>query len=378
MRIHLAPARCVLLGTGLAALALAGCGSEPPAPQLDPATAERETQAFVDALKPRRPGRPVIVVVGLNEGTEMTDFLLPHAVLQRANLADVQLVAPRRGRVALYPALQVDMVQDLAGFDAAHPSGANYVIVPAMQGGDNPAIIAWLQRQVARGARIIGVCAGALVLGSAGLLDGRHFTTHWYYRDSALERHPSAIYVPNRRYVIDGDVATTSGVTATVPTMLALVEALGGRAKAQALAAELGVDSWSPAHDSSRFELGLRRRATYLLNKLAFFSREHWRVDVSDGMDDVALALATAAWSRTGRISVSAAAAGPVRLRSGAVIAATPAAASEPRLPLVPSLAPMEQLDRTLCEIGQRFGAARLDWVMLELEYAGTPQGCTQ
>ena len=79
----------------------------------------------------------------------------------------------------------------------------------------------------------------------AGLLDGRRFTTHWYYRRSVLERHPRAIYVPDQRYVIDRDVATTTGVTATMPTtmptMLALVEAIGGRAKAQALAGELGV-----------------------------------------------------------------------------------------------------------------------------------------
>jgi transcriptional regulator GlxA family with amidase domain len=48
--------------------------------------------------------------------------------------------------------------------------------------------------------------------------------------------------LPHKRYLIDRDVATTTGITASVPTMLALVEALGGRGKAQALATELGVD----------------------------------------------------------------------------------------------------------------------------------------
>ena len=78
-------------------------------------------------------------------------------------------------------------------------------------------------------------------------------------RKTLLKRHPGCVDVPHQRYVIDGAVATTTGITASVPTMLALVEAIDGRGKAQALATELGVDSWSPAHDSSLFGLNASR-----------------------------------------------------------------------------------------------------------------------
>ena len=122
-----------------------------------------------------------------------------------------------------------------------------------MDDTDDPAVITWLRQQADKGARVIGVCAGALVVGRAGLLDGRRFASHWYYRNTLLERHPTGTYVPNQRYVVDRDVATTTGITASVPTTLALVEAIGGRDKAQGLAAELGVPSWTPAHDSRRF-----------------------------------------------------------------------------------------------------------------------------
>ena len=309
-------------------LALTGCGAGAPRPpaQADATVAERQAQAFVEALKPRRAERPVIAIVALNEGTEITDFLLPHAVLRRAGVADVQPVAPRRGGVLLYPALQVEVAQDLASFDQVYPSGADYVVVPAMRDDNNPAITAWLKQQADRGARIIGLCVGALVVGRAGLLDGRRCTTHWYYRSTLLKRHPSAVYVPHQRYVIDGSVATTTGVTASVPTMLALVEAIGGRAKAQALAAELGVASWNPAHDSSLFEITAARAWNYLLNKAAFWRHERRSVDVWDGMDDIPLAFAADAWSRTGRVSVDASAPGPVTLRSGLVLVAQPAA----------------------------------------------------
>jgi putative intracellular protease/amidase len=340
--------------------------------------AAQQATAFIETIKPRREGRPVIAVVARNEGTETTDFLLTHAVLQRADIADVHAVAPRSGRVSLYPAFQVDVTEDLASFDQAYPTGADYVIVPAMtepamDAANGGAILAWLKKQSDHGARIIGVCVGGLVVADAGLLDDRRFTTHWYYLDELRERHPAAIYVPHQRYVIDNNIATTTGITASVPTMLALTEAIGGREKAQALANELGVSSWTPIHDSSLFGLNFSRGLNFILNKMAFWRDDDMRVDVVDGMDDIALAFSADAWSRTGHITVQAAAPAPVKLRSGITLIPDAATEDAARLPLTPTLKPMEQLDRTLCEIGSRYGTSRREWVMMELEKPGQP-----
>jgi putative intracellular protease/amidase len=370
-----------LIGASIAALGLAGCGtSAPQAPvQDDAATIARDKQGFVEALKPRAPGRPVVAVLALNESTEMTDLLVPHAVLQRAGVAEVRIVAPRAGRVSLYPALEVDGAQDMASFDRMHPSGADYVIVPAMRTDDDPAVKGWLQRQAQQGARVIGVCSGARVVGQAGLLDGRRFAGHWYDRSTLLRRHPGATYVPNRRYVVDRGVATTTGITASVPTVLALVEAIGGRERAQAVAAELGVAAWDPAHDSAPFKLDAGRAWTYVVDKAVFWREERWRVEVQSGSDDVALALAVDAWMRTGRVSVEAASAsGPVRLKSGLLLIAQPAGSGSPRVPLSPALKPAQQLDLTLCEIADRYGVVRRDRVMREMEYPRPESACAR
>jgi transcriptional regulator GlxA family with amidase domain len=61
------------------------------------------------------------------------------------------------------------------------------------------------------------VCAGAKVVGAAGLLDGKQATTHWYYRDQLLDRTPSIRYVADRRFVVDQGVATTTGISASMP-----------------------------------------------------------------------------------------------------------------------------------------------------------------
>ncbi|MGE0349055.1 MAG: DJ-1/PfpI family protein [Hydrogenophaga sp.] len=361
-----------------AAMCVAGCGvgaEIPPAP-VDPALRERQTQAFVRAMKPRHAGRPVVAVVALNEGTETTDFLLTHAVLQRADVAEVKAVAPRRGRVELFPALQVEVQQDFEGFDRAHPSGADYVIVPAMSNDADPAVTAWLRRQAERGARVVGVCNGTLVVGRAGLLDGRRFAGHWSSRSKVLERHPGSVHVPHQRYLVDRDVATTTGITASIPVALALVEAIGGRDKAATVAAELDADAWSPEHDSTPFALTLRRGASYLLNKAPFRSHAQWGVEVRDGMDDIALALTADAWSRTGRVSVHAesASSDAVALRSGMVLVAERPARERPRLPITATMKPLQQLDATLCRIQERFGVSYREWVVLEMEYADAPR----
>jgi putative intracellular protease/amidase len=372
--------RVISIVASLTALVLlAACQPDvPPAPKTDAAASEQQMRAFIQGLQPRREGKPFVAILALNQGTEITDFLFTHGVLKRSGVAEVQAVAPRAGPVRLYPApLQIEAAQDLASFDRDHPEGADYVIVPAMIEDDDPAITTWLRQQAAKGARVVGVCAGALVVGQAGLLDNRRFVTHWYYRDTVLERHAGAKFMPHQRYVIDRDVATTTGITASIPAMLAMVEAIGGREKAQSLANELGVASWTPVHDSSLFGLDARLMSTYVLDKIAFWRDQSGSLHVQEGMDDITLALVADAWSRTGRVNVEVtSASSPVRLRSGLLLAAQPGASGTPPLPLTASLKPAQQLDRTLCEIDDRYGSSRRERVMMELEYPGMTAAC--
>ena len=111
--------------------------------------------------------------------------------------------------------------------------GADYVIVPAMSRDDDPAALQWIRSQAAKGATIVGVCAGAKVVGDAGLLDGKRATTHWYFLKELREEHPAIRYVADRRLVVDRGVATTTGITASMPMSLTLIEAIAGRDKAR-------------------------------------------------------------------------------------------------------------------------------------------------
>ncbi len=260
-----------------------------------------EAEALLAALKPPKRQRPVIAVIGINDATETTDYLMPYGILRRADVADVVLLATQPGPVTLFPALTVEPQATITDFDERYPDGADYVLVPAMSRDDDSLVLKWLQSQADRGALIVGVCAGAKVVGEAELLDGKRATTHWYYLKELLTKHPAIRYVADRRIVVDDGVATTTGISASMPIALTLVEAIAGREKAEAIGRDIGVTDWDAGHDSGAFRFTRPFAATAIRNSLAFWNREEFGIELSAGVDEVSLALVADAWSRTYR-----------------------------------------------------------------------------
>jgi transcriptional regulator GlxA family with amidase domain len=276
--------------------------------------------------------------------------------------------------VQLHPALRVEPDATTASFDAEHPEGADYVIVPAMMRDDDPDVMKWLQSQSAKGAMVIGICAGAKVVGASGLLGGKRATTHWYSLDELRQKHPTIRYVADRRYVVDQGVATTTGITASMPMMLTLVEAIGGRDKAEAVARDLGLERWDARHDSAAFKFTRPFALTAIGNTLAFLNHEQLGIALTPGMDEVSLALAADAWSRTFRSGAVTFAAknGAIVSRDGIRILPDQVAADWPVDRTVPAMAdtqPAKALDLTLEDITARYGARTTDFVAMQLEY---------
>jgi putative intracellular protease/amidase len=346
-----------------------------------PSIAPEEVEATLVALRPPKRARPLIAVVGINDRTEITDYLVPLGILRRSGVADVVALAAESGPVTLYHAA-LDVLPDatLAEFDAEHPDGADYVIVPAMSRDDDPVVLHWLKGQARKHATIVGVCAGAKVVAAAGLLDGKRGTTHWYYRKQLRKEHPTIHYIPDRRFVVDGGVATTTGITASVPFCLTLIEAIAGRDKAQAVAQEIGVTHWDARHASAEFQFTRPFAVTALRNRLAFWNHERLGIELTPGVDEVALALVADAWSRTfrSRAITFTNAGGTVQTRNGIRLVAGRRAASsgaERRLPAVGTQKPTEALGAALHEIAARYGARTTDFVAMQLEY---PRGRTR
>jgi transcriptional regulator GlxA family with amidase domain len=339
-----------------------------------PAIDRRETEAMLAALKPPKRPRPVIAVIAINDATETTDYLMPVGILRRADVAEVMAVATQPGFVLLDPALKVEPDATIAEFDARYPNGADYVIVPRMTRDDDPAALAWIKSQAAKGATVIGVCAGAKVVAAAGLLDGKRATTHWYFVGELRRMAPTAVYVPDRRIVVDRGVATTTGITASMPMSLTLIEAIVGRPQAEAVALDLGLAQWDARHDSDAFIFTRPFALTVLGNVLAFWNREELGIELSPGIDEVSLALVADAWSRTyrSRAMTFGSAAGTVESRNGVRILPDRDSSNwvpDRLLPAVGPRKPGEALDEALAAIRERYGTRTASVVAMQLEY---------
>lgn len=353
-----------------------GCGQTQPAAQhrQRPAAIDaQEHAATIAALRPPKRQRPVVAVLGDNQGTETTDYLMPYGVLKQSGLAEVWALAIAPGLLPLHPALAIKPQATAAEFDARYPDGADYVIVPAMHHSGNPAVLAWIKAQAAKGAMIVGVCSGVRVLSKAGLLRERAATGFWYDLDDLRRENPSMRWVRDRRYVVDSGVATTTGITATIPASLAIVEAIGGKPAAAALARELGVESWDAAHDSDAFRLG-RHFWTATGNMLAFWNHETVGIPVAEGVDEIALALTADIYSRTYRSHAFTLAERRDVLTTRRGIQLVPdQAAGNARvdlvLPAVSAERPTRALETALDDVAKRYGKRTAAIVALQLEY---------
>lgn len=363
------------------ALAVGGFGyyllSLPSTPEVQAPTpvTVAEMESVAAALAPtKNPARPVIAVVGINEGTETTDYLMPYGILKRADVADVFAVATQPGPIELFPAMRVEPDATIADFDSKYVNGADYVIVPAMSRDDDPDVLRWIRTQAEKGAVVIGVCAGAMVVANAGLLDGKRATTHWHFRDRLLEQHPTITPVRDRRFVVDDGVVTTTGISASMPMSLTLIQAIAGREKAVSVAADLGLTHWDSGHTSDAFLLTRKFAWTVMRNEAAFWKHEELGLPLKTGVDEVSLALVADTWSRTHRSQAVSFAetSGPVTTRSGLRILPDRVSTNWPGTQLDPY---WEQpaavaLDGALTGIGARYGTSTRRLVEMQLEYS--------
>jgi len=313
--------------------------------------------------------RPLIVVVADQAGAQTTDFIVPYGVLKDSGVAEVRSVSTASGPIRMTRGLTIMADETIAAFDAREGSGADIVIVPAQARPKSSMLIKWLKAQADKGATIVSVCEGARVLAHARLLQGRQAVTHWASFGEMTRSHPGTSWVRDRRYLQDGGIITTAGVTASIPMSLALVEAIGGRAAAEHTARRFGMQSWGPAHRTADFSILPADLAAAASAQRS--PQEVTEIPLEDGVDEVALALQTEAWGRSLRTNVRTTRLGamPVRSRGGLIIVpeAEPRAGSHVVPP--PTLPAVQTLENTLREMGNRYGPAATRFAILAMEY---------
>jgi transcriptional regulator GlxA family with amidase domain len=170
-------------------------------------------------------------------GLQLLDVVGP---LETFNLASQQLIDDGEAREPAYRVRVISKdggsVRSMSGIAVAAdgaldtPLGdIDTLLVPGALTGDtrffeDPALIAFVSKAHGQVRRLCSVCSGALLLASAGVLDGRRATTHWMDAEELRVRFPQVRVESNRIYLEDGGIYTSGGITAGIDLALALVE----------------------------------------------------------------------------------------------------------------------------------------------------------
>jgi transcriptional regulator GlxA family with amidase domain len=116
-----------------------------------------------------------------------------------------------------------------------HPD-IDVVLVPGGMGTrkevDNPTVMQWLADVGSKAEWVTSVCTGSLLTVASGLAKDRRVATHWSFEDT-LDQRPDCTVVRDARWVRDGNVVSSQGVSAGIDMTLWLVGQIHGRAHAK-------------------------------------------------------------------------------------------------------------------------------------------------
>jgi transcriptional regulator GlxA family with amidase domain len=123
------------------------------------------------------------------------------------------------------------------------------LLVPGGQGSrkemNNPLIISWLIKNFQKLELLLSVCTGSIILAKAGLLDGLVATTHHNVIDLLKEVAPNTEIIPSKRFIDNGKVIVSAGISAGIDMSLYVVSKLFGEDIARKTATYMEYD-WQP------------------------------------------------------------------------------------------------------------------------------------
>jgi putative intracellular protease/amidase/YHS domain-containing protein len=193
-----------------------------------------EPAAITNPLKPPDHGSiPVAFVI--SENTVIIDFSGPWEVFEVASFAVSTLKGTKDDVFQLYTVAET-MKPILAGGITITPQytfetapAPKIIVIPQQEGVTEP-MLDWIRKSTKHTDVTMSICTGAYALARTGLLSGRSATTHHAaYRELAL-RYPDIHIVRGARWVEDGNIASSGGLTSGMDLALRTVDRYFGRA----------------------------------------------------------------------------------------------------------------------------------------------------
>lgn len=178
------------------------------------------------------------------DDVELLDFTGPFEVFSVTNeladdaLMNVYTVAEEKRAVRTKNGLSVN--PDYAIKNAPSPE---ILIVPGGRGTrlllQNAPVIDWLKTRADSAERVLSVCTGSLLLARAGVLDGLKATTHHLAMDELKQAGPNVEILTGERFVDNGKVVTSAGISAGIDMSLYVVGRMYGETAAKKTAGHM-------------------------------------------------------------------------------------------------------------------------------------------
>jgi len=179
--------------------------------------------------RPQVTTRPLSVGCLIFERIDQIDFTGSFEILSRMTDTTIRIIGKELTPVRDMQGLRLTPDMHIGKVDLF-----DVLLVPGGYGQQalmhDEQVLDLIRRHVEKEKLLFSVCTGALLCGAAGVLAGRHVTTHWSTRH--LMRYYGAIPV-DARVVVDGHIISAAGVTAGLDAALTLVSLLRGDAAAQ-------------------------------------------------------------------------------------------------------------------------------------------------
>ncbi len=177
------------------------------------------------------------IAIGLYPGFTSLDAVGPYQTFVDVPGADLVFCAARCGLLADDHGLSYQVERTFA--EVQKP---DVLVIPGGTSAyrlarDNGPIVDWIHTAHASTTYTTSVCTGALLLGAAGLLNGRPATTHWSSYD---ELQSYGAQPTEQRVVVYGKIITAAGVSAGIDMALTVIGRLFGSEAAQAV--QLGIE----------------------------------------------------------------------------------------------------------------------------------------
>lgn len=199
----------------------------------------------------KAPEDTVNVAILIFEYVQIIDFTGPYEVFGQAGF-NVYTVAASAAPITTSMGMKVTPSYTLANAPAP-----DVIVVP---GGDirsasgSAEVLAWLSERAKPARHVLTVCNGAFILAKTGLLDGLTATTFYDLIPKLKETAPKVHVVSDRRYVDNGQIITTAGLSSGIDGALHVVERMLGHGQAQKVALNMEYD-WRPDSGFARAAL---------------------------------------------------------------------------------------------------------------------------